>query len=182
MAKQDDYVRYTIRVPREVFEPIEAAAHASGRSANSEIVERLKFSIRHSADDFSNLQEKIELMERDIEYFSEEFDNIKALYKDESDLIESLGNAVAANVELTKIQMHYILGYIDKIPSDLAIWAYYNCQILDRVGPSTVLQSVKGDALTVEEKAQALERRKRFLSKTVKDIRKYMEEKKVEKL
>ncbi|MGO7370086.1 Arc family DNA-binding protein [Rhizobium ruizarguesonis] len=50
MAKQDDYVRYTIRVPREVYAPLEQAADTSGRSMNAEIVRRLTWSLETAGD------------------------------------------------------------------------------------------------------------------------------------
>jgi len=43
MAKQDDYVRYTIRVPANLYAQIQAAA--GEKSVNAEIVERLAESI-----------------------------------------------------------------------------------------------------------------------------------------
>jgi hypothetical protein len=39
MARQDDYVRYTIRVPAELYERVKEAA--GDRSVNAEIIERL---------------------------------------------------------------------------------------------------------------------------------------------
>ena len=45
MAKQDDYVRYTIRVPREIYADIEEHANAASRSVNAEIIQRLGDSI-----------------------------------------------------------------------------------------------------------------------------------------
>lgn len=45
MAKQDDYVRYTIRVPREIYADIEDHANAASRSVNAEIIQRLGDSI-----------------------------------------------------------------------------------------------------------------------------------------
>lgn len=42
MAKQDDYVRYTIRVPSTVYDAVKEAA--GDKSVNAEIIERLKLS------------------------------------------------------------------------------------------------------------------------------------------
>ncbi|TPW26041.1 Arc family DNA-binding protein [Pararhizobium mangrovi] len=44
MAKQDDYVRYTIRVPADLYERVSKAAEGSSRSVNAEINERLESS------------------------------------------------------------------------------------------------------------------------------------------
>jgi hypothetical protein len=49
MAKQDDYVRYTIRVPKEPYAAIEKAAMEAGRSMNAEIVQRLSDSLEVEA-------------------------------------------------------------------------------------------------------------------------------------
>lgn len=45
MAKQDDYARYTIRVPKDIYSAIEAAAQDGGRSVNAEIINRLALTI-----------------------------------------------------------------------------------------------------------------------------------------
>ncbi|WP_172901050.1 Arc family DNA-binding protein [Sinorhizobium fredii] len=45
MAKQDNFVRYTIRVPAEIYDRVLAAAESSGRSVNAEIVQRLEASL-----------------------------------------------------------------------------------------------------------------------------------------
>lgn len=42
MAKQSDYVRYTIRVPVDIYEHVARRADENGRSINAEITERLK--------------------------------------------------------------------------------------------------------------------------------------------
>lgn len=40
MAKQDDYVRYTIRIPAELYGRLKS--HAGDKSVNAEIIERLE--------------------------------------------------------------------------------------------------------------------------------------------
>ena len=42
MAKQDEYVRYTIRVPADLYAVLEQGAASSERSVNAEIVEQLR--------------------------------------------------------------------------------------------------------------------------------------------
>lgn len=42
MAKQDDYTRYTIRVPGDLYERVQNAAEREGRSVNAEIVATLQ--------------------------------------------------------------------------------------------------------------------------------------------
>ena len=41
MAKQDDFIRLQVRLPKELHESLVEAVSKSGRSMNSEIVERL---------------------------------------------------------------------------------------------------------------------------------------------
>lgn len=45
MAKQDDYIKTALRLPSDLHSRIQLAAEKSGRSMNSEIVERLARSI-----------------------------------------------------------------------------------------------------------------------------------------
>lgn len=45
MAKQDEYARYTIRIPQDVYRAIEEAASAANRSVNAEIQARLQRSV-----------------------------------------------------------------------------------------------------------------------------------------
>jgi len=54
MAKQDDYVRYTIRVPAELYERLQSAAGA--KSVNAEIVARLEksFTVGELMTDFDS--------------------------------------------------------------------------------------------------------------------------------
>ncbi|NLS20090.1 Arc family DNA-binding protein [Rhizobium sp. P40RR-XXII] len=67
MAKQDDHVRYTIRVPRHVYSAIEAAADVANRSANAEIVERLTSAVDSSRPERSQLEARITEQDRTIE-------------------------------------------------------------------------------------------------------------------
>lgn len=50
MAKQDGYVRYTIRVPAELYDQVQSAAEQANRSINAEIVERLSVSFTELRD------------------------------------------------------------------------------------------------------------------------------------
>lgn len=45
MAKQDDYARYTIRVPAHLYASIEKAAQETERSVNAEIIQRLELAM-----------------------------------------------------------------------------------------------------------------------------------------
>jgi len=63
MAKQDDYVRYTIRVPASLYQRVQAAA--GDRSVNAEIIARLECSFDASSDPQSaaSLQARIDALE-----------------------------------------------------------------------------------------------------------------------
>ncbi|OLP44613.1 helix-turn-helix transcriptional regulator [Rhizobium oryziradicis] len=58
MAKQDDYVRYTVRLPRELYSMVEALANESSRSVNAEITELLEKALDR---DFSSPVEIVRL-------------------------------------------------------------------------------------------------------------------------
>ncbi|MFB9952451.1 Arc family DNA-binding protein [Rhizobium puerariae] len=60
MAKQDDYARYTIRVPQETYSLIEKAAAEANRSVNAEIVSRLETSLTDMGQEISELSKKLQ--------------------------------------------------------------------------------------------------------------------------
>lgn len=45
MAKQDEFTRYTIRIPQPLYKAIEEAASSAGRSVNAEVTQRLEFAM-----------------------------------------------------------------------------------------------------------------------------------------
>lgn len=124
MAKQDDYARYTVRIPQNLYAEIERAAEAANRSVNAEIVERLAYSVSTPAERVSEMENALEAMEGQLvvaeRIISEAEEKIEAM---------SLGNAALSGIvrdhfsDLKKL-MHQVLNYVDKIPIDLAIWAY----------------------------------------------------------
>ncbi|MGX5708273.1 Arc family DNA-binding protein [Brucella lupini] len=64
MAKQDDYMRYTIRVPSGVYQHIQDAAESAGRSVNAEIIERLENSIQKDESLVEVTEKAVETLER----------------------------------------------------------------------------------------------------------------------
>lgn len=62
MAKQDDYVRYTIRVPRPLYARVEKAAAQSERSVNGEIVAALEEQFPTPPDNLFNYERWFELI------------------------------------------------------------------------------------------------------------------------
>lgn len=51
MAKQDSYIRYTIRVPAKLYERVQQYADENGRSINAEIMEILEYGLWHTDTD-----------------------------------------------------------------------------------------------------------------------------------
>lgn len=80
MAKQDDYVRYTIRVPADLYEKVRAAA--GDKSVNAEIIARLEASFAEPQKN-AGLGPIIESIARE-EYrkLSERIEGIEAMLKD----------------------------------------------------------------------------------------------------
>lgn len=67
MAKQDDYVRYTIRVPSDLYRRLQEAA--GEKSVNAEIVQRLWLSLRSPEEealiknDVAHMRREMRLMQ-----------------------------------------------------------------------------------------------------------------------
>lgn len=68
MAKQDDYIRYTIRVPADLYKSIELAAYENNRSNNAEIIARLEASFNQ---DYEALSKETAAMIKRIERLEE---------------------------------------------------------------------------------------------------------------
>jgi hypothetical protein len=66
MAKQDNYVRYTIRVPQETYSQLEKAAAGANRSANAEIVGRLEQSVEFEAPDYQRLAQNFKELQKEL--------------------------------------------------------------------------------------------------------------------
>jgi hypothetical protein len=70
MAKQDDFIRYTIRVPADLYRLVEMAAFEANRSNNAEIIARLEASFAHSSAGVSEadaaLVQRIERLEEAV--------------------------------------------------------------------------------------------------------------------
>jgi hypothetical protein len=45
MAKQDDYARYTVRLPSELYQRVQSHAEANERSVNAEIISLLELGV-----------------------------------------------------------------------------------------------------------------------------------------
>ncbi|NTB84103.1 Arc family DNA-binding protein [Agrobacterium tumefaciens] len=120
MAKQDDYSRYTIRVPQKVYQALESAAYASGRSINAEIIDRLQWTLeahdnaKAGSGYKSQDQATIDILNRTIE--------------DKSRIIELQDQSIdKERLTLRKTAEEYIdllweiLGNSDEIPPHLVV-------------------------------------------------------------
>ncbi|MEW9522365.1 Arc family DNA-binding protein [Agrobacterium radiobacter] len=72
MAKQTDFIRYTIRVPREIYAAIERRAEENQRSVNAEVIQRLADSVQ---DDPPDGQKALRVFVED-ETYSQLVDNL----------------------------------------------------------------------------------------------------------
>lgn len=88
MAKQEDFVRYTVRVPQELYAKLQASAGA--RSVNAEIVERLARSFELD-DEIQGLQSSLAEMREELDSLSRDTD--KRLDRVESRVWELLERA-----------------------------------------------------------------------------------------
>lgn len=175
MAKQDDYVRYTIRVPKEVFGPLEDAAHDANRSANAEIIERLAFSIANPPKmieklkrDFNALDDEINVMEGDLK---EQAENIRNLLSAN----QALKNVIDGRHDFERRLMFHVLNYIDEIPEELAIWAYDIAQISGR--EEILSEQIAGREIPDEEARLIIKReRDEFKKEYVNKIKTFLSE------
>lgn len=96
MAKQDNYVRYTIRVPEELYSRIKESA--GDKSINAEIIERieLSFSADKATDDVNN--QLLELR-KVVNYMFNFIENMEDRHKKQNNLIVALATALASNRE-----------------------------------------------------------------------------------
>lgn len=171
MAKQDDYVRYTIRVPKEIFEPLEKAAHESNRSANAEIIARLAYTVANPPEAVEALKrqsdaldDEINLMEGDLRGLA---DNVKALQEANANLKEMIDSGAELPLRL----MHHILNYIDDVPDELAIWAY---EIVNLLEQKVLVQEElpQPDAKPAEARRRLKMKRDEFRKQAIARIRK----------
>lgn len=169
MAKQDDYVRYTIRVPKEVFDPLEKAAEAANRSANAEIIARLEFSVEHPKEEFERLVRKLDSLQNEIVLMEMDL-------KDQATTIEGLkGEKAELKRLLTHLRdlqerlMYHVLNYIDEIPAELAIWAFDMAQTVGR--PREELEGVASEA---EARKIIVARRDAFRKRALESMREFL--------
>jgi translation elongation factor EF-G len=123
MAKQDDYVRYTIRVPRHVYSAIEAAADVANRSANAEIVERLTSAVDSSRPERSQLETRIAEQDKAIEELQRLLEGVSIRAEEWKALWEAQYKNKNDVVGLLRSVCHQILAYGDSVPANLSEFA-----------------------------------------------------------
>lgn len=101
MAKQDDYIRYTIRVPQETYNLVTSAAEESGRSINGEIVARLTESFERRTLDLSD--EGIVAVLRRTEAVAEALEWLFLFFRD-VELDEFIADNSRAGVVMTRTE------------------------------------------------------------------------------
>lgn len=168
MAKQDDYTRYTIRVPREAYAHLETAAREAGRSINAEIVDRLTYAIEHPRSEFR-------AMSIQIQEYDALLDDAEIKIEELTEKGNALGEIVNSGFESEKRLMYQVLNYLNEIPIELAIWAFDMIAIVER-SEFMSHYSANTDLNVSEIKSLIAERRDARQEESLKAIRRYMGE------
>ncbi|SIR06488.1 Arc-like DNA binding domain-containing protein [Rhizobium sp. RU35A] len=170
MAKQDDYSRYTIRVPRDVYAAIENSAEAANRSVNAEITARLEFSIANPPSTVEGLRRRIEALESEIGLMEQDL-------KDQASEMESLREIISnakyfldKNRDYQRRLMFHVLNYIDEIPEDLAIWAH-DVAMADKKDDILREQILQGKISGQDSIRKIREKRQTFIKRQIEIIR-----------
>lgn len=125
MAKQDDYSRYTIRVPQHLYAALDEAASASNRSINAEIVERLAFAVEHPPEHWEKLSRAVQALDSELDQAAAKYDALARHAE--------VMNAVSDQEFDYQLRlMYHVLNYVDDIPIDLAVWAFDMIATIER--------------------------------------------------
>jgi len=173
MAKQDDYARYTIRIPQEVYSALEQAATAANRSVNAEIVERLTYAVEHPRSHYELLLTKLHSLATQSE------EDERAL-EDAQRRIDALAEAAAKlkfvadqGFDFQRKLMYHVLNYVDDIPPELAIWAY---DVIASVERTAFLQTKLSNSDLDDQEARKLikERRAEYQREAMALLKQYL--------
>ncbi|MDP9571485.1 UNVERIFIED_ORG: hypothetical protein J2W66_001970 [Agrobacterium larrymoorei] len=166
MAKQDDYARYTIRVPKEVYSAVEMAAEQNGRSLNAEIVDRLAFSVAHPAEEWEELSIAVQVLTGDLKRAEEK---LEAVIR-HADVLSAVSDQ---EFDYQLRMMYQVLNYLDEIPVELAIWAFDIIAAIER--NQFTAQFNMNDDLSAEEIRDIIRHRREARRREVlTDIRKHL--------
>ncbi|ACM35621.1 MULTISPECIES: Arc family DNA-binding protein [Rhizobium/Agrobacterium group] len=117
MAKQDDYVRYTIRIPRWIYTLVENSAGEHTRSINAEIIENLTYA--HS-DEAKRDKDLIDELRHDYFSIRERLDDALQSEKLMIDLAASLEKIRQLNLNNFILSIKQILLLRDNLPKNVA--------------------------------------------------------------
>ncbi|WP_298700957.1 hypothetical protein [uncultured Brevundimonas sp.] len=102
MAKQETHVRYTIRVPVDLYGKLQKAAGA--KSVNAEIVERLERSLELD-DSILSLTERIEAIETLASKFDDRFEDYTSLMSRTLDVVKSQIDERVGSIERQTLEL-----------------------------------------------------------------------------
>lgn len=119
MAKQDNYARYTIRVPQDVYSALEQAATAANRSVNAEIVQRLEQSLR-DFEEVEDLWKQIDQRDATIRSIRDQaFEKEKLL----TETLQRYEVMVKQQEALLRAVCYQVLMYEQAFPENIQILA-----------------------------------------------------------
>lgn len=166
MAKQDDYTRYTIRVPQHLYAALDQAASASNRSINAEIVERLAFAVEHPPEHWEKLASAVQALDSELDEAAAKYDAL-------SRHAEIMNVVTDQEFDYQLRLMYHVLNYLDEIPIDLATWAFDMIAAIER--NEFLSQSYKNPDLgEAEIRAIIKERRDQRRRETIEAIRDHL--------
>lgn len=169
--------KVVVRLPDGMRDALKRAAEKSGRSMNSEIVERLQASIAYEGIDISSLNnalaEKEKYIENILTAITREIEFSK--YKDEL-IAEKDRKINSLSVENESI-LYEILSHFNEVPASLSIWAHYMIRIhgtnIDWADEKENISELisRNNAKNLKEQKEKLEKAKSAFERKTKEIR-----------
>lgn len=101
MARQDDYMKTALRLPRDLHDRLMGSAAGTGTSLNTEMVRRLSdsFSPSTSSDRVAELEGIAQQQAQAMEAMGRQIDNLKAMLKILRDVVDKLSRATGGEQE-----------------------------------------------------------------------------------
>ncbi|TDX77743.1 Arc-like DNA binding dprotein [Neorhizobium sp. R1-B] len=158
MAKQDDYARYTIRIPKDVYSALEEAASAANRSVNAEIVERLSYAVEHPRSHYELLLAKLHSLASQSEDDERTLEDAQRRIDAMAKAGEKLSFVAEQGFDFQRKLMYHVLNYVDEIPAELAIWAY---DVISAVERTAVLNAMLANPDLNEQEARKVIKERR---------------------
>lgn len=123
--------QFPLRLPDGMRERLKAEAEKNSRSMNAEIVDRLEQALADAGPSKSELGE---IIDRQNQYMQDQQSTIKTLMETaqfQKQTIEDMSRQARSEGDLAIGILRHVLGYIDKIPPSLTVWADQTLRILD---------------------------------------------------